>query len=323
MAKNNNEMLLDVPIYIIPIVNRGVKSVIPEYEADKKNVEIDEIKDDSKSITGKDLTAIAYEYYIWKRVEHSGGIESFKDYFSSFCNIICSQELKTSVSKHFSLWEQYAKANIKDPEKKFFVVLEDDNTLHDLTTIHVCISSMIEKNIDILQLREIMYNNNVRTLLNPGYKQAMYSYTGGYDFSLSAYIIRVSTAIRFINEIKSKGGVSASLNFELSKIENDLKVNRQVLNDSSIYVTHDARFVSYKRVDENRNKMLNKIENWIAGRFPNAYYTITHPLFSFFGLFDINIVGMITILLILILFIFEVNSKLLWFLSGAMFSYVI
>ncbi|AAR07430.1 74L [Yaba monkey tumor virus] len=320
MAKN--DISINVPIYVIPIVNRNIKSVIPEYDSNK-DIELDKVKDDTKPIVGKSLTEISYNYYIWKKVENSGGVENFKDYFSSLCNMVCSQELKTSLSKHFSLWEQYTNVEIKDPEKKFFVVLEDDNTLHDLTTLHICISSMFEKKIDILQLREIMYNNNVRTLLNQGYKQSMYSYTGGYDFSLSAYIIRVSTAMALINNIKSNGGISASLNFELSKIENDLKINRQVLNDSSTYITHDTRFVSYKRVDEKRNKMLNRLENWVAGRFPDAYYTVTHPLFSFFGLFDINIVGVITILLILILFIFEVNSKFLWFLSGAMFSYII
>ncbi|AYC44768.1 IMV envelope protein p35 [Moosepox virus GoldyGopher14] len=319
----------EVSVFIIPIVGRSGFDVIPDMQLESSSAkDIYEINKEDKTPgfsleKDKDLS-FSYKYYNWKRVEHSGGIENFKEYFSGFCNFMCTSEIKESIVKHFSLWESLAQASILDKENKFIFVIEDDNTLYDIITLHRCIYSMQEKNIDFLQMREILHNNNVRTLFNqePN-KETMYSYTGSYDFSLSAYIIRLSTATELIHEILKMNGISTSLGFEMYRLENEKGLNRQVLNDASTYLEHNIKYISDKRVKDMRNGIWNRIGKWISTRFPDFAYILSHPLFSFFGLFDVTIIGVLIILFIIIMAIFDVNSKLLWFIAGILFTYII
>ncbi|RAX32186.1 UNVERIFIED_CONTAM: hypothetical protein DQE83_26315 [Escherichia coli] len=182
---------------------------------------------------------------------------------------------------------------------------------------------MQEKNIDIFQLRETFHNSNSRILFNQENNNFMYSYTGGYDFTLSAYVIRLSSAIKIINEIIKNKGISTSLSFEMYKLEKELKLNRQVLNDSSKYILHNTKYLSKKRANEMKNGIWNRVGKWMAHRFPDFSYYVSHPLVSFFGIFDISIIGALIILFIIIMIIFNLNSKLLWFLAGMLFTYII
>uniref|UniRef100_A0A3G2M162 Fusion protein n=2 Tax=Swinepox virus TaxID=10276 RepID=A0A3G2M162_SWPV len=317
---------IDIPVYVIPKVGRAYQDVIPDIvPTQTRYQEVDNVKDYSNYLEKNNINIqLTYKYFLWNKVIKSpGGIDDFKEYFSGLCSIICTTETKTSVANHFSLWDAYAKANIKDPEKKFIVVLEDENKLHDLITIHRCIKSMLEKEIDIIQLREVFTNSNARVLLNQENNDSIYSYTGGYDFSLSAYIIRLSSAIKIIEDIKKIKGVSTSLSFEMYRLEKELNINRQVINDAIKYVSYDTRYLSNKRVDEMRNGLWNRLGKWMSNRFPDMSYILTHPLFSFFGLFDITVIGVVIILFIILMLIFDVNSKLLWFLSGIGFTYIV
>lgn len=51
-------------------------------------------------------------------------------------------------------------------------------------------------------MREIITGNKVKTELVIDKDHAIFTYTGGYDVSLSAYIIRVTTALNIVDEIK-------------------------------------------------------------------------------------------------------------------------
>lgn len=68
---------------------------------------------------------------------------------------------------------------------------------------------MHDKKIDILQMREIITGNKVKTELVMDKDHAIFIYTGGYDVSLSAYIIRVTTALNIVDEIIKSGGLSS------------------------------------------------------------------------------------------------------------------
>nr|AHB72720.1 P32 [Sheeppox virus] len=323
--------MADIPLYVIPIVGREISDVVPELKSDNDIFykKVDTVKDFKNSDVNfflkdkKDDISLSYKLLIWEKVEKSGGVENFTEYFSGLCNALCTKEAKSSIAKHFSLWKSYADADIKNSENKFIVVIEDDNTLKDSIIIHNIIIEMQEKNIDIFQLRETFHNSNSRILFNQENNNFMYSYTGGYDFTLSAYVIRLSSAIKIINEIIKNKGISTSLSFEMYKLEKELKLNRQVLNDSSKYILHNTKYLSKKRANEMKNGIWNRVGKWMAHRFPDFSYYVSHPLVSFFGIFGISIIGALIILFIIIMIIFNLNSKLLWFLAGMLFTYIV
>ncbi|WGD01359.1 m71l [Myxoma virus] len=315
-----------VSVYVIPVTERDPFEVIPDVkEEGKRFAEVSDVKKDAKAGGINDPTKVSfyYNYYVWRKVERSGGVDNFKDYFSGLCNLLCTSESRNSMARHFSLWEEYVKTPVKDPNSVYIVVLEDDTTLLDLTTIHKTITSMVEKNIDILQLRETLHNSNARNILYQGASESMHSYTGGYDFSLSAYIIKISAATRIVEEIIRTKGISTTLSYEMYKMERALQINRQVLNEASAYVQHNTLYVSNKRVNEMKHGLWNRVSQWMSGKFPNIAYFLSHPVVSFFGLFDITILGVSIVLFIILLLVFGINSKLLWFLAGTLITYIV
>ncbi|ADT91104.1 MV heparin binding surface protein [Cotia virus SPAn232] len=321
--KEDNET---VPVFIIPIVNRPPEDVFPTIpDAKTKSVDLQAVLDDkTPGVNNHDnIPTLLYRYYLWKKVEKSN-VDNFKEYFTGICNVLCTSESKKSMANHFSLWEAYKKVNITDQENKFIVVIEDENTLFDSNFLTEVITAMYKKNIDILQLKETLYNGNTRSLLlAQDSKNTIYTYTGGYDFCLSAYIIRISKMKELITSILNMGGISTSLNFEMTRLEKDLNINRQVLNEAYKFVESDKKSLSHKRIENMKSSIWNRLGLWASNRFPHLSYIMTNPLFSFFGLFDITVLGVCIILFTIILMIFNVNSNLLWFIAGALFTYVV
>ncbi|QHR82613.1 MV heparin binding surface protein [Brazilian porcupinepox virus 1] len=327
MSGKQDEIDVTIPVFIIPIVGRSLPYVFSDItEEELKKIRyppIETVLEDKTPgfVDHEKKPNILYRYYLWNKVKDN--INNFKDYFTGLCNSVCTSENKTSIVNHFSLWEAYNIVNINDKEDKFIMVVEDSNTVLNINDITEIIKSMYEKNIDILQLREILYNGNTRKLLNKDGDTTMYTYNGGYDFSLSAYIIRISKMKELITAIMNMGGVSTSLSFEMYRLENELKINRQVLNDANKFVKSDKRELSNMRLDNMKSGIWNRLGSWTADRFPDFYYFISQPLFSFFGIFDVTILGVIIILIITIILIFNVNSNLIWFLCGILFTYII
>lgn len=95
-----------------------------------------------------------------------------------------------------------------------------------------------------------------------------------------------------------------------------MKINRQIMDNSAKYVEHDPRLVAEHRFETMKPNFWSRIGTVAAKRYPGVMYTFTTPLISFFGLFDINVIGLIVILFIMFMLIFNVKSKLLWFLTG-------
>nr|WGO62701.1 IMV heparin binding surface protein [Wadden Sea poxvirus] len=308
-----------IPVYIIPIVNVDPNNVIININENNEDVDAVETVSNNIDTVQNDKNSYKYTYYSWKKFDNNGGLINFKRYFSGFCNTMCSEEIKASLAQHFSLWESCL--NIDNLENKFIIVIEDDNIINETIDFTIFLNSMIKNNIDILQLREIFYNGNIRNRINDD--PPIYTYNGGYDISLSAYIIRLTKAVDLIKEIQSIGGISTGLYLELYKIEKDKNINRQILNNSSDYITNDSRLLVSKRIYKMKDGFWNRIGIWMAKRFPNITFTLTNPLFSFFGLFDINVIGIIIISIITILLMFDINSKTLWLISGAMITYII
>ncbi|AUL80531.1 hypothetical protein [Vaccinia virus] len=145
---------------------------------------------------------------------------------------------------------------------------------------------------------------------------AIFTYTGGYEVSLSAYVIRVTTALNIVDEIIKSRGLSSGFYFEIARIENEIEINRQLLDDDAQYVEHDPRLVGEHRFENMKPNFWSRIGTAATKRYPGVMYAFSTPLISFFGLFDINVIGLVLILFIMFMLIFDVKSKLLWFVIG-------
>ncbi|ASK51279.1 IMV heparin-binding surface protein [Eptesipox virus] len=328
----------NIPIIILPIVDRAAEDVVvdPAFHNTESGALINTISktenagdiikcfDTEKKLSSSVTTNInsIYKFFEWQRVSKTS-VEGFTKFFSPFCNSICTSEAKLSMANHFSLWDDLASTNSMKTvhHDKYVVVVENDISMLNVPILYTLIESMKNHNIDILQLREALYSGGNRDILSS--EPALYSYKGAYDISLSCYIIKIATMLKYIEEIKKIGGISTGLYFEMSKIEQDVEINRHILNDASEYVKHEPRFLSNKRISNMRNGLWNRVGNWLSKRFPDITYLLTMPLFSFFNLFDVTLLGVLIIIYIFILIIFNVSSKLMWFSAGTAFTYVI
>ncbi|QDJ95029.1 IMV heparin-binding surface protein [Hypsugopox virus] len=335
MIKEEN---YNIPIIILPIVNRRAENVItdPAFHTTETGVlsvtvtktenagDIVKCFEKPKLMSATtNVNTSLYKFFEWEKVSKTS-VEAFTKFFSPFCNSICTSEAKLSMANHFSLWEDLASTNNMKTvhHDEYVVVVENDNSMLNIPILYTLIESMKEHKIDILQLREAMYSGGSRDLLHSS-DPVLYSYKGAYDINLSGYVIKIATMLKYIEEIKKIGGISTGLYFEMSKIEQDSNINRHILNDAKQYMKHETRYISNKRIGNMKNGLWNRVGNWLAKRFPDATYLLTMPLFSFFNIFDVTLLGVLIIIYILMLLIFDVHSKLLWFGAGAAFTYVI
>lgn len=229
---------------------------------------------------------------------------------------MCTEETKRNIARHLALWDSNFFTELENKKVEYVVIVENDNVIEDITFLRPVLKAMHDKKIDILQMREIITGNKVKTELVMDKNHTIFTYTGGYDVSLSAYIIRVTTALNIVDEIIKSGGLSSGFYFEIARIENEMKINRQILDNAAKYVEHDPRLVAEHRFENMKPNFWSRIGTAAAKRYPGVMYAFTTPLISFFGLFDINVIGLIVILFIMFMLIFNVKSKLLWFLTG-------
>ncbi|AOP31579.1 imv heparin binding surface protein [Skunkpox virus] len=314
---------IKTPIIVVPVIDRKPSETFPnvhEHIDDKKfnNVEDgDVIRPEKLIVVAKD-DPDHYKDYVF--IQWTGGNirndDKYTHFFSGFCNTMCTDETKRNIARHLALWDSKYFTELESKKVEYAVIVENDNVIEDITFLRPVIKAMGEKKIDILQMRELIAGNKVKTELVMEKDHAIYTYTGGYDVNLSAYIIRVTTALNIVDEIVKSGGLSSGFYFEIARIENEMKINRQIMDNSAKYVEHDPRLVAEQRFENMKPNFWSRIGLAAAKRYPGVMYAFTTPLISFFGLFDINVIGLIVILFIMFMLIFNVRSKLLWFLTG-------
>ncbi|AKJ93730.1 imv heparin binding surface protein [Raccoonpox virus] len=312
-----------IPIIVIPVIDRDPSETFPnshEHIEDEKfnDVEDDDvIRPEKYIVVAKDDPDHYKDYaFIQWRGGNIRNDDKYTHFFSGFCNTMCTDETKRNIARHLALWDSKYFIELEDKKVQYAVIVENDNVIEDITFLRPVIKAMDEKKIDILQMRELITGNKVKTELVMEKDHAIFTYTGGYDVSLSAYIIRVTTAINIVDEIIKSGGLSSGFYFEIARIENEMKINRQIMDNSDKYVEHDPRLVAEQRFETMKPNFWSRIGLAAAKRYPGVMYAFTTPLISFFGLFDINVIGLIVILFIMFMLIFNVRSKLLWFLTG-------
>ncbi|AST09494.1 IMV heparin binding surface protein [NY_014 poxvirus] len=311
-----------IPIVIIPVVDRPPNQTFPNYPTEDANKRLLSFSDEyvypMADIIKQENDPNHYNDYHF--ATWNGGdirkMDKYAKFFSGFCNTMCTLETKTHILKHLSLWDSSQFLELQKSKIDYVVIIENDNTIEDITFIRPVIDAMSKNKIEILQMREVMIGSRVKTELVTTKEHTIYSYSAGYDISLSAYIINVDAAIKLVNEIVKSGGVSSGFYFEIGRLENELNINRQIMEDAAKYVRHDPRLVAERRFDTMKPNFWSRIGKAMAKRFPTVMYTFTTPLISFFGLFDINVIGFILILFIMFMLIFDVRSRLLWFLTG-------
>ncbi|AEN03670.1 immunodominant IMV surface protein [Yokapox virus] len=313
------------PVIIIQVVDRPANDSFPNYPKKDPKKNIVAFKDDyvypvDKMRKSNDDHTYYDDFYFATWKGDVKNIDNYSKFFSGFCNKMCTLETKSMIMKHLSLWESKQFLELQKSKIEYVLIVENDNIIEDISFIGPVIDAMQKKKIHILQMKEIMAGSRIKTeLLNEG-DHIIYSYRGGYDVSLSAYIINVNTAINLANEIVKSGGISSGFYFEIGRLENELNINRQIMDDSVSYVHHDPRLLTEQRFDKMKPNFWSRMGKALSKRFPAVMYISTTPLISFFGLFDINVIGLVAILFMMFMLIFDMKSRILWFLAGTIIT---
>nr|CAJ43770.1 CNPV186 protein [Avipoxvirus CVL]CAJ43774.1 CNPV186 protein [Avipoxvirus CVL]CAJ43780.1 CNPV186 protein [Avipoxvirus CVL]CAJ43789.1 CNVP186 protein [Avipoxvirus CVL] len=242
-------------------------------------------------------------------------------FYSDICRLTCTDETKNSIANHISLWK-YVIDN-SDKLSEYIIVIEDNNTITSevfITKIDDIITVLKKNNIDFLQL---VTSNNLlkdrtsnRIMILPDLE----IYKGGIDVSLSAYIVSKET----INKLYSyftNNKPSMDISVEIYRAGDTLGINRYVMSNDQ-YVKHDYMLVNEFRTSKKvKSSIKSKLNNWIMRNYPSFYANMYTPLFSLFGKYDISALFLIAVIIIIGLVIFDVNNKLVWFLTGIFFVY--
>ncbi|CCD83250.1 IMV heparin binding surface protein [Squirrelpox virus] len=259
--------------------------------------------------------------------------DDMQRYFNWTCRSMCTAESIDRVIRHLSLWEhvgdpQYANGTRPEtrdgdepPNDDFIVVLEDHNTVLDTDVFEPLVEAMGSKGIDIMELTSSVTATTSYTMLSEN--PPLVSYQSGVVFNASAYIIRVSAAHRLAKEIVDSGGLHTGIGFEMARLERDMGLVRHTLSDARSYVYSDVRLKAVRRAQVTRPCLWNRALTWLSKRFPDMAYALSTPLVSVFGLFEINVVGVVIIALLLLMIVFDVSYRLPWFLMGILVTAVV
>lgn len=287
-----------IPLYVLPVVGRGAAEVVPGNKS-----------------TG------AVRVRQWT----PGGAKSEQagQYYSALCRALCSAEAKQTILNHLSLWKELGSESAPKAagaESEYAIVVEDDNTVQPLLlqSAAALVGGMRAQQVHVLQLREPLHAG-VRAQTPLSGNPSAYVYPARLHASLGAYIIHKPSAGRLHAEFL-RSRVTAGLPLELPRVERAQGLTRMVLAGSSEYVTHEYRLRNELRGREYGASLRARAGAWLARNYPQAYAAATTPVFSLFGRVDVNVFGVLSVLFVLVLVVFDVQSRLAWLLVGALAS---
>ncbi|QHG62633.1 IMv p35 heparan binding surface protein [Cetacean poxvirus 1] len=306
----------DIIVFLMPVVNRSSEQVFP-------NIDFNNTGKPPYEHPEKDSNFIVIDWKVAKDYA-----ELYEHFYTDLCKSICPIESKELLAHHLSLWEHLKDNDVLEKKiPEYVVIIEDDNTIHNHDVIKNLIISMKKNNIDTLQLKPSIfgsYENGVSIKLID--EPPIYARPGMYDLNLSAYIINSKKAISLTDAIISSGGltgISTGLSYEIAAHENKLSISRYVIENSDDFITFDSFLRNKMRLDTNKQSLVNKVMGWLNKYYPNTVYALTTPLFSILGLFEVNIMGMLTLIIIVLLIMFDVQNKFVWFCTGVLITSII
>nr|AHL69633.1 FPV140 protein [Avipoxvirus OKr-2014] len=311
-------------IFVITTIGRSPSTVVPFKNLEvsewsyKKGIDYDDYEDlpspqPLPKIRNREEDDIEYDEMVSVR----------DSYYSDVCRLTCTEDTKTFIADHLSLWRYIMDNTEKLPN--YIIIIEDDNTITGesfITNLDNIIKILSDNNVDILQLvthtKLLKDRNSQHIMLLPDLE----AFKGSFDVSLSAYIIR-QDAVRKLYSYFTNNKPNFDISLEILRVENTLGINRYVM-DNDRYVYHDYKlsneFMKNKKI---KSSVKSRIDNWIMDNWPSFYHRMYYPLFSVFGKYDITMMFLIAIVIIIGLAIFDINNKLLWLLSGIFLAYSI
>nr|AEB40187.1 FPV140 protein [Avipoxvirus India/07/2009]AEB40190.1 FPV140 protein [Avipoxvirus India/08/2009] len=254
-------------------------------------------------------------------IEYDEMVSVRDGYYSDVCRLTCTEDTKTFIADHISLWRYIMDNTEKLPN--YVIIIEDDNTITGesfITNLDNIIKILNDNNVDVLQLvthtKLLKDRKSQHLMLLPDLE----AFKGSFDVSLSAYIIR-QDAVRKLYSYFTNNKPNFDISLEILRVENTLGITRYVM-DNDRYVHHDYKLANeFMKNKKNRTSIKSRIDGWIMDNWPSFYHRMYYPLFSVFGKYDITMMFLIAIVVIIGLAIFDVNNKLLWLLSGIFLAY--
>nr|QBX89004.1 FPV140 [Avipoxvirus sp.] len=254
-------------------------------------------------------------------IEYDETVSVRDGYYSDVCRLTCTEDTKTFIADHISLWRYIMDNTEKLPN--YVIIIEDDNTITGesfITNLDNIIKILNDNNVDVLQLvthtKLLKDRKSQHLMLLPDLE----AFKGSFDVSLSAYIIR-QDAVRKFYSYFTNNKPNFDISLEILRVENTLGITRYVM-DNDRYVHHDYKLANeFMKNRKNRTSIKSRIDGWIMDNWPSFYHRMYYPLFSVFGKYDITMMFLIAIVVIIGLAIFDVNNKLLWLLSGIFLAY--
>ncbi|QGN68079.1 IMV heparin binding surface protein [Equine molluscum contagiosum-like virus] len=283
---------VQIPLYIVKVAGRPVQDVVPSEHRDAVIVRM------------------------WDQ-SSAEAVSKGADYYSGLCHVLCSEETKQTIRNHLSLWGSFVD---RKEESDYALVVEDDNTVLQLLLdlAPALTTAMRTNNIDILQLADVLYaGTSGQVALNT--TPATFAYAAPLRVNLSAYLIHKHAALRLHEELV-RSRVTAGLGLELARLERSMNLRRMVLSKASEFVAHDYSYRNKARHDAHGASWRQRAGDWLSRRYPDVYSTMTMPVFSLFGRFDVSVLALLGVLLLVVLVAFDVHSRLAWLITGALLS---
>lgn len=287
-------MAVNVDLFVVPKLGRAADSVVPS--STRKNVAV---RDWVPPYTAESPQATAY--------------------FSTLCSAFCTSENKRSIVNHLTLWRHISSsADISN----YVVVVEDDNTVTQLLldSAPALVDALAASGVGVLQLTGSTVSGVAEriplTTTPPAYA-APPTYP-----ALSAYIIDRASAATLHNNFLSRK-VSAGLTFELASIERASSIRRLALEDSAAYVMHEYDLTNKARISAHGPSIQQRVSSWFARNYPESFSAMTTPVFSIFGKVNLSVSGLLVLLLVVLFIVFDVRSRVVWFIVGMIVSWSI
>ncbi|WZD65403.1 IMV protein VP55 [Bovine papular stomatitis virus] len=250
--------------------------------------------------------------------------KDYEHYFSDMCKSACPQEMQHRVAHHLNLWEHIADPNSAAafPDDAFILVVNNDMTFRRPEVVKPLIEAMKKNGWYMAQLRETYISGALATAIPNSGEPELMVYPGGFDVSLDAYIVRVGSLKRLYASLIEEGGVRSSMLTEISMLEKRLGLSRVVLAGAD-KVVYPEYYLQVKKRLGNAKGLWPMLAAWLAKYWPGGIYFLTTPLFSFMGVFDLNVADIFILAYLLVMLILMPHSRFLWFVAGMLVTAIV
>nr|AJO26969.1 immunodominant envelope protein [Orf virus]AKJ66272.1 immunodominant envelope protein [Orf virus] len=256
----------------------------------------------------------------WKDVDS----KDYPHFFTDMCKSTCPKEMQRRAAHHLNLWESISAGTVptKYSDDDFILVVDNDMTFRKPEMVKPLIEAMKTNGWYMAQLKETYMTGALATNVPGTGDPELMVYPGGYDVSLDAYIINVGGMKKLYDAIIKDGGLRSGLLTEVFTLEKRLSLARVVLSGAE-QVVYPEYYIQVKTRLGGAPSLWSLLATWLARFWPGAIYFLTTPLFSFMGLFDVDVVDVFILAYLLVLVLLLPNSRLLWFIAGLLVTAIV